>query len=324
MARPPSDLPADFTKAAFTVRQGREAGLSAKRLRGKDLDRPFHGVRSVAGALTPEDTPDRYEYAAAVLAQRCDALELVLSEDAFFSHLTAARLWPLPLPEPAEDEPVHVGVLMGGQPPHRRGVVGHHISDPNVHVVRRLGRRTVDPASLFCQLGRMLHTDDLVAVGDALVLAPRFEDADCDRPWATIDQLTERVELFRGRGKANAAAALAQVRPGAESRRESQLRVAVVRAGLPEPEVNVDIFSADGMFLGRGDLVYRKWRVIGEYDGDLHRSDSGQYEKDVGRLEGFGADGWRVVRVTGPAFSSDRQACVARIERALRAAGWRP
>jgi hypothetical protein len=37
-------------------------------------------------------------------------------------------------------------------------------------------------------------------------------------------------------------------------------------AGLPEPEVNPDIRNASGRFVGRGDLVYRRWRVIVEYD----------------------------------------------------------
>lgn len=323
MPRTPSELPPDFTKAAFTVARGRAAGLGPKRLRGGDLDRPFRGVRLLAESLEVDATLDRYELAAQSLAATCDALELVLPEGAYFSHLTAGRLWPLPLPEPKEDELVHVAVGPSLQPPHRVGVTGHHISDPLVRTVRRRGRLLVDPASLFCQLSALLGVEDLVAVGDALVLEPRFIDDGEERPWLTVRDLAERVDKFRGRGKARAALALALVRPGAESRPESLLRVAMVGAGLPEPDVNPDIYSPDGVFLGRGDLVYWTWRVIVEYDGDQHRSNSRQYEKDVGRLDGFGRHGWRVVRITKSAFFTDRRACVARVEQALADAGWR-
>ncbi len=325
MSRTPSELPPEFSKSAFTVAQGRTGGLGAKRLRGGDLDRPYKGVRRAADAPAEADgTNDPYQYAAAVLGQACDALELVLPPSAFFSHLTAARLWPLPLPQPADDESIHVGVPADVQPPRRVGVTGHHVSDPWTRSVRRQGRLLVDPTSLFCQLSGFLQVEDLVAVGDALVLVPRFSDDPGDRPWVTMTELTERVDCFRGRGKTRAKAALGLVRPGAESRPESLLRVAVVGSGLPEPLVNVDVYGDDGMFLGCGDLVYEEWRVLAEYDGDHHRSDTRQYEKDIRRIERFRSHGWQVVRITKTAFFADRRACVERIESALRASGWRP
>lgn len=324
MARPPDELPPALAKAPFTVSQALASGLSRKRLRGHDLDRPFHGVRRLQTDPSFADPPDRHSYAAAVLAHDWDALALVLPREAFLSHLTAARLWPVPLPEADPDEPLHVGVPRGRQPPHRRGVVGHHITDPNAYAVHRDGRLFIDPASMFCQLGRHLRLDDLVAVGDALILAPKFTQDAADRPWLPAYDLARRVAVFRGRGKARAEQAVALIRPGSESRMESLLRVAAGQAGLPAPEINADVHAADGTFLGCGDLVYRRRRVIAEYDGDHHRSNSRQYAKDVGRLERFGAHGWRVVRVTGPDFFADRRACVGRIDKALRAAGWIP
>ena len=56
---------------------------------------------------------------------------------------------------------------------------------------------------------------------------------------------------------------------------------------------------AQGRFIGRGDLVYRHWRVIVEYDGDQHRTDTTQFDRDVRRLDDFAANGWRVVRIVG-------------------------
>jgi hypothetical protein len=246
-----------------------------------------------------------------------------MPQEAFFSHLTAARLWPLPVPPPGADEQVQVGICRPLYPPRRSGVVGHRLSASHVAVVERAGLPVVDPATLFCQLASALSLPDLVAVGDALVLEPVFQDWREERPWVSLGQLTERVDVFHGRGKASATAALSLIRPGAESRPETLLRLAILRAGLPEPEVNINVMDATGRFIGRGDLVYRPWRVVVEYDGDQHRTTTKQFDRDVTRLEAFAAAGWTVVRVVGRSFFGDRDACIARIRRALVAGGWR-
>ena len=67
------------------VAEGRKAGLTPKRLRGADLERPFHGVRLVPDSLGPDATADRYEFDVQLLAGYCDALELVLPAGAFFT-----------------------------------------------------------------------------------------------------------------------------------------------------------------------------------------------------------------------------------------------
>ena len=41
----------------------------------------------------------------------------------------------------------------------------------------------------------------------------------------------------------------------------------VMRAGLPEPLLNEDVVSHSGLWLGCGDLVWLKQRVVGEYQG---------------------------------------------------------
>ena len=62
-------------------------------------------------------------------------------------------------------------------------------------------------------------------------------------------------------------AALELVRPGSESPKETELRLLLIRGGLPEPELNVDVVGKNGRFIGRGDLVYRRHKVLVEYDG---------------------------------------------------------
>lgn len=322
---PRQPLPTGLSAGAFSVRQGRAAGLGDARMRGPDLIRPFRGVRvarDAAGAADRIDRPDRPGPPPDLLA-RCDALAVALGGDPILTHLTAARLWPVPLPPDLAEGDLHIGVPPPARPPRRRGVIAHKLQDPGARVGRRHGCRIVDPATMFCQLAAVLTMADLIAVGDALVHAPLYPHPLDDRPWLTPRELAERVAAFRGRGKVAAARAAGRVRPGVESRPESLVRVAMVDAGLPEPEINLSIAGSRGEFLGRADLVYRRWRVIVEYDGDQHRTDTRQFDRDVRRLERFAAHGWTVVRITGRAFFGDRATSIARVRQALVAAGWR-
>lgn len=333
VSRPPGELPRDLTAGPFTLARGRSAGLSEERMRGRDLARPVRGVRQAPGPTTapvtapitaPLAAADPWAAADARLQARCAAVDLAVPDGAFFSHLTAARLWPLPLPRWAvEDDTAHVSVMEPAMSPRLPGVVGHRLSHHLIFTVSRSGFRLVDPATLFCQLAAVLPLPDLVAVGDALILSPRFPEPADERPYLARADLVERVDRGRGRGLVRARRAVGLVRQGAESRPETLVRLAIVQAGLPEPDLNVDVHAADGSFIGRGDMVYRRHRVIVEYDGDQHRVDTRQYDHDIGRLDRFAAQGWRVVRLTGRAFFADPRTCLARIEQALVAGGWR-
>lgn len=318
---PRRPLPPELTLGAFTVGQGRAAGLGDRRLRGADLDRPFRGVRVVKGA--PPVPLTGSPAASAALLARCAALAVALGDDPIFTHLTAARLWPVPLPPDLTEGDLHIGIPPPGRPPRRRGVVAHKLLDPRALAVRRHGCRIVDPATMFCELAAVLAIADLVAVGDALIRVPVYPHPLDDRPWLTRTELAERVAVFRGRGKVAASRAVGRIRPGVESRPETLVRLAIVDAGLPEPEVNVSLVGPGAEFLGRADLVYRTWRVIVEYDGDQHRTDTRQFDRDVRRLERFAAHGWTVVRITGRALFGDRATSIGRVRHALIAAGWR-
>lgn len=258
------------------------------------------------------------------LAARCRALLTALPAAAFLTHVTAARLWPLPLPTARPDEPIHVAVRRPARPPRRTGVAGHVIVDAHAGVVRRAGLAVIDPATLFCQLATQLSLPDLVAVGDALTLRPVYTNFGELRPWLTVDQLHVRIEHFHGRGKLRAVQAADLIRPGAESRPETLVRLALVDAGLPEPELQLDITDSGGRWFGRADMAYRNQRMIVEYDGDQHRSNTAQFDKDVKRLDDFYALGWRVVRIVGRSFFANPQESVDRVARALIERGWRP
>lgn len=161
----------------------------------------------------------------------------------------------------------------------------------------RHGLPVSDPLTLFIELGTILREDDLVAVGDALVLEPARLDPHDVRPWITLDALRDGCATARSHGVIRARRAAAMVRQGAESPMETALRLLIIRAGLPEPELNHELFDDSGRWIGRFDMVYRHARVIVEYDGDQHRQSTAQYEKDISRIDRALAAKWTVVRV---------------------------
>jgi hypothetical protein len=295
--------------------------LKRGRMSGPDIVPMFHGVRAMAGG--PGDW--RQLPADDALRVRCRALLRVTPDGTFFGGITAARLWGLPLPlDRLHDECLHTMLWYPGQPTNRAGVIGRQINDWNAHRIEIDGLPTIDLPTLFCHLGMLLSEPDLVAVGDEMVLEPVTPAAGPPRPLTTIDALRKRVALYRVRGKRRAARALDRIRPGAESRPETLLRLLLVEAGLPEPELNVRLFDRFGAELARVDLLFREFRVVVEYDGDQHRTDTRQFDRDLGRLDDLAARGWRVVRVGARSLFRDPQDAVIRVQRALVAGGWVP
>lgn len=118
--------------------------------------------------------------------------------------------------------------------------------------------------------------------------------------------------------------ALRLARVGSESPRESKLRLLLVRSGLPEPELNADLFDRRGTFLARLDMSYPQWKVAVEYDGRQHASDPRQFEKDADRWEGIRREGWRLVRILNHHMQGPTPEAPQLVGEALWEAGWRP
>jgi very-short-patch-repair endonuclease len=273
-------LGAPLERRAFTVREARERGFGRGRLRNPELSRPFHGLRSVAGAT----------------GSPIGAYAPRLRPNEWFSHESAARLWNVPLPNwERPTDPVHVTIADGGASSRAKGVCGHRSTHPNPPVVLRCGLPCSDAAATWLSLAPHHSMRELVVAGDHFILDPEVLDPLDVRPYATLEQLRERTQSYHGVGKPRASEALGLIRQGAESRPETLLRLLIRDAQLPEPAVNPIIYSA-GRRIGRADLVFSEFRVIVEYDGDQHRTDKRQYRKDVRRWQDFMRAGWDVLR----------------------------
>jgi very-short-patch-repair endonuclease len=274
MRVPRIPLSDEFGSRPFNVRAARAAGWGEGRLRGPDLQRPFHGVRPAA----PTD-------AEAAYAPRFRPGDR-------FSHTSAGRIWGIPLPHGFDD--VHVS---SADPSRVRatGVIGHR--SHRVEIVSRHGLPVSDPASTFRELASLLSISELVAAGDHLVLEPRILDPLDVRPYITLDELTRRLREPGGRGIRRARAALDLVRVGAESPQETRLRLLARDAGLPEPVLQFELRDRRGRRIGAFDLAWPEARLIAEYDGDQHRTSTSQYERDIERFDRAAEEGWLVIRV---------------------------
>jgi hypothetical protein len=124
------------------------------------------------------------------------------------------------------------------------------------------------------------------------------------------------------RGLRKAKEAIELIRVGSDSPQETVLRLAVARAGLPEPELNVPVISEDGMRHHEPDLSYRKYRIGIEYEGE-HHGEEGQIVRDIDRSERYAALGWTEVRISKRHMFNDAKPAVAKIRTALIQAGWR-
>ncbi|MDM7891978.1 endonuclease domain-containing protein [Curtobacterium caseinilyticum] len=246
---------------------------------------------------------------------RIRAFRPVLGPGQFVSHLSAAVLWGLPLPHGCQgDDPVHVTSLRPAAQMRRTGVVGHRTTEDRARVVQRWGMPTSTPATAWVECGSVLGLDDLVVLGDA-VLAGRAH------PTTVQDLATALAARSRCPGAGTLRAALALVRPGSGSPQETRARLGIVRGGLPEPELQVEIRDEHGRFIGRADLAYRRERIVIEYEGDQHRTDRAQWESDLRRYRAFGRLGWAVLRWSRSDVTTHNREALAELASLLRRRG---
>lgn len=268
MTRRPSPLPAGFGDA-FTYGEALAQGVTPCRLRHTGLASPTRSLRVIG------DLGDLRDRAAAYL--------LVLPTCAVFSHATAAQLLELPVPS---DDRLHVTVPNGVQV-RRRGVVVHH---GEVDDSRSLGGIPVTSAlRTWSDLAALLGVDDLVVLGDAILHhSPSLE--------AALRRLPAERTGRRGVRAARSAAEL--IRADVLSPQESLWRLRFHRAGLPEPELNSTVRDSRGSWLGVGDFVWRRPRLVVEYDGDYHFTVE-QRRRDQVRRRAMRDGGWPVIELNG-------------------------
>lgn len=150
------------------------------------------------------------------------------------------------------------------------------------------GLLVTTPARTAVDLGCWYPTAEAVAGLDALVRAVKVNDLD----------VREILRRSGGRrGIARARVALDLVDAGAESPKESWLRVLLIAAGLPRPQTQIPVYDGYWKPFAVLDMGWPEPKVAAEYDGEQHRTDPRRYRWDAKRHERLQRCGWIVIRV---------------------------
>jgi hypothetical protein len=123
---------------------------------------------------------------------------------------------------------------------------------------------------------------------DALANATRLSVSD-------IRHLAEGYP--RRRGIPHARKVLAMVDPGAESPKETWLRLLVIRRGFPPPETQIPVYNEYGVLVAVLDMGWRDRRLALDYEGEHHRSPV-RFNTDIRRYDEVTGLGWTDIRVT--------------------------
>lgn len=324
MPRRPEPLPEDLGEV-FSCAVASASGISPKRLRAAGLDTPFRGVRrrrgtedAVAGGPLADDQGVRCR-----VLDRARAYAQIMDGRAFFCGRTAAVLWGTSARPSSELE---VGVVAPARAPRRHGIRGRQLAPTHVEVTSLQGLRVSTPASTWAMLGRDAGVRELVRIGDALVRVPRGERGRRlpEERLTTVEELAAAVAAGRRVGSAKLAEAVALIREGAMSPLETDFRLVVVAAGLPEPVLDLEIRDRAGRLAGIADAVWPEYRVIAEVEGDHHRTSRRQWARDIEKHTAYVALGFEVVRLTSAHIRPTGSAAVALVGGALRRHGWPP
>jgi hypothetical protein len=166
------------------------------------------------------------------------------------------------------------------------------------------------PARTALDLARHLRRDSAVRHLDALAAATGV----------TNDDVRSLVDRYGGwRGMKRARVALDLMDGGAQSPKETWLRLLVIDAGYPRPATQVHV--TDGFDNAFVDMGWEETRIALDYDGRQHQTDRQRFVHDLGRNELLDRQDWidlHVVAEHSPGF------ILHRLREACDRRGWFP
>ncbi|MBU8825662.1 hypothetical protein [Mycolicibacterium goodii] len=280
------------------------------------MEVPFLGSGAIAaGRLTPSQlrhryralyrdvyVPRRYEVS---LRDRIVGVSLTCP-DAVITGVAASAMHGAKWVGP--DVPIEIVAAVRGQ----AGLIVRNETLFDDEITEIAGIRVATPARTAFDLARHLPRDQAVARMDALMNARPFSSED-------VALLAKRHRGARWLRRLRVALPL--VDAGAESPRETWLRLLFIDNGLPWPTTQYVVVDGEGIYVRRIDMVWQEFRVGAEYDGEQHLTSRGQYVLDVQVARVLHRLGWHVVHV----IKEDRPAeIVVQVRTALLSRGWRP
>jgi hypothetical protein len=275
--------------------------------------RPFVGSEALAcGDLTRHELRRYYRTIAPnvyldkriepSLEQRTRAAWLWSGREAVVAGLAAANLHGAKWID--DDEPVEL-IWRNARAPH--GVLTRAELLLDRESGSLAGLTVTTPERTAFDLGRRGPLGSAVARLDALAAVRRFRMADV---------IALAAAHPRARGLPQLRTALDVMDAGAESPRETWLRLLLIGAGHPRPRTQIPVSSPDGRRRYYLDMGWEDVKIAVEYDGDHHRFDPVQFEYDLARSADVEERGWRLIRV---AKRSRPDEVLARVRRAWQA-----
>jgi very-short-patch-repair endonuclease len=229
-----------------------------------------------------------------------------LPAGAAFSGMTAAWLHGLDV-DPCNPIEVTIPEIFGST--RRAGASVRRNTLATDEIVKRRGLPTTSALRTVVDLaGR----DSLT---EAVVVADQFLHARL----VSIARLRAHVvEHRRAKGIVRLRRVIDLAEPKTESAMETRLRMLLVLAGLPRPDLQVPIRDDEGHFLGRPDFLYRAQRIAIEFDGGNHRDRLVDDNRRQNRLIGAG---FRILRFTAADVYGNPESVVADVRHGLASTG---
>lgn len=271
-----------------------------------DTAEPFIGSEALAAGLLSRHELRRFHRAVMPnvyvdkradlsLRQRAAAAWLWSARQAVIAGSTAAALhgaeWV------AADAPVEL-IWPNARPPRQVVTRNDLLLDAEVQQLHGMAVTTVNRTAF--DLGRRGGFGDSVARLDALARATDFEPAD-------VLLLAERHRHARGLRRLERALDLLD--SGAQSPKETWLRLMLVSEGFPRPRTQIPILGPDGHPIYYLDMGWKDLKLAVEYDGIQHADTLGY---DIERHDYIAGVGWTVVKV---AAGHRRPGIIRRVER---------
>ncbi len=269
------------------------------------LDKPFVGSEAVAnGAIRKHELRARYravfpdvyvpKNAPLTVPQRAKAAWLYSHREGVIAGLTASTLHGAKWVDDAL--PIELIWSNARRP---RGLRTYDMRLWSNEFVELDEMRVTTAERTAFDLARRGRLDDAIARLDALGNATGLK---AHNVFAAADR-------HRGaRGLRQLRAALDLYDPGAESPKETWLRLLIIPAGYPRPRTQIPVLSPDGRRWYRLDMGWEDIKLALEYDGDHHRSDPEVFAYDIQRSEDLDELGWTRIRVV----KENRQADILR------------
>ena len=183
-----------------------------------------------------------------------------------------------------DDTPVEL-IWANNRPP--RGIITHRDRIADDEIVHIDGMPVATLQRTAFDLGRYLPRGKAVAHLDALACATGI----------TANEVLPLCDRYKGaRGVRRFREAIQLMDAGAESPKETSVRLLLIDAGFPRPCTQIPVYDKEYGW-AYIDMGWEDLLIGVEYDGEQHRTDPRRYAKDIAKHRMLQRRNWIIVRV---------------------------